>query len=81
MKYSSVESLLIAEKVSRRVINKVRALMERDKAIARAFRNGASIKRLSNQHSLPQPDIEDILRFELVLHTPSAKQEDKKGYL
>lgn len=68
-RYSSVEALLIGEKMPKRIILKVRELLERDKAIARAFRHGIGMRRLAKRHSLPLLVIEDILRYELVLHS------------
>lgn len=68
-RYSSVEAMLISEKVSPRIIAKVRDLLDRDKAIAKAFKNGASMLQLANQNSLPPTAIEDILRYELLMYS------------
>jgi len=63
-RYSTVEDLLLGEGLPVKVVNRFRKLRYRDKSIALAFRNGASVRRLARKHSLPVTGIEDILRCE-----------------
>ena len=71
-RYPTVQAYMTRAGVPARVIQHVLKLSRRDKAIARAFMHGASVKRLARKHSLPGQVIEDILRSEL-FRQPSVR--------
>lgn len=64
-RYCSVIQLMRRTGASPRLIKKVQTLLHRDKSIARDFRAGAGISKLSRKYSLPRLDIEDVLRGEM----------------
>lgn len=74
--YRSVTGLLKDMKL-KKTLNAVTRMINRDRAIVRDFRNGASFQRLMHKYGVPPITVECALRHDLQIAHLKAKAKGK----
>lgn len=74
--YRSVTAML-KDMNLKKTLEAAMKLINRDRAIVLAFRNGASFERLKNKYSVPMIVVESAIRHELQIAHLKAKSKEK----